>query len=202
MKISEIRSFVEKQKGKKEQLEEDLEKISDELDDAESDLIAYEKARTIIQAVSAATQEKLQFHISDITSLALEGVFPDPYSLKVEFQVRRNKTECDIFFERDSKRIEPLEASGVGAVDIASLALRIASWSMMRPRTRPTIILDEPFKHLSEEYQESASEMIKELSRKLGLQFIIVSHKPILTTYADRVFSVKIRRRKSKVTAE
>lgn len=202
MKISEIRSFVEKQKGKKEQLEEDLEKISDELNDAESDLIAYEKARTIIQTVSAATQEKLQFHISDITSLALEGVFPDPYSLKVEFQVRRNKTECDIFFERDSKRIEPLEASGVGAVDIASLALRIASWSMMRPRTRPTIILDEPFKHLSEEYQEAASEMIKELSRKLGLQFIIVSHKPILTTYADRVFSVKIRRRKSKVTAE
>lgn len=199
MKISEIRSFVEKQKGKKEQLESDIEKITEEIEEAESDLIAYEKARTIIQLVSATTQEKLQFHISDITSLALEGVFPDPYTLQVQFQLRRNKTECDIFFERDSNKVEPLEASGVGAVDIASLALRIASWSMMRPRTRSTIILDEPFKHLSEEYQEAASEMVRELSKKLGLQFIIISHKPILTTYADKVFSVKIRRRKSRV---
>jgi ABC-type uncharacterized transport system YnjBCD ATPase subunit len=152
-----------------------------------------------VRTVGLATQQELQFHISDITSLALEAVFDDPYELKVEFVERRNKTECDLKFVRGDMEIDPMTASGVGAVDVASFALRIASWSMMRPRTRPTIILDEPFRFLSENYQDKASQMLKELSEKLGLQFIIVTHEQTLSSYADRTFEVSIHKGVSKV---
>ena len=47
--------------------------------------------------------------------------------------------------------------------------------------------------------QEHASIMLKELSQKLGLQFIIVTHEPVLANYADRIFEVKIRKGISKV---
>jgi len=149
--------------------------------------------------VGLKTQQQLQFHISDITSLALEAVFPDPYELKVEFVQRRNKTECDLLFVRDDMEIDPIEASGVGAIDVAAFALRIASWSMMRPHSRNVIILDEPFRFLSTNYQEQASNMIKEISDKLGLQFIIITHEENLTPSADRIFQVKKRGKVSKV---
>ena len=61
------------------------------------------------------------------------------------------------------------------------------------------IIMDEPMRFLSEEYQENASEMIKEISNKLGIQFIIVTHNQTLTAYADKVFEVSIRKGISKV---
>lgn len=159
----------------------------------------HEQAREIIREVGLKTQEQLQYHIGDITSLALEAVFNDPYSLTVEFVQRRNKTECDLYFVRENEKVDPLSASGGGAVDVASFALRIASWSMTKPRTRSTIILDEPLRFLSADMQEKASQMIKELSEKLGLQFIIVTHEPILANYADRVFEVSIKKGKSKV---
>jgi DNA repair exonuclease SbcCD ATPase subunit len=162
-------------------------------------LIRYEKAREIVRSVGIATQQQLQYHISDITSLALEAVFNDPYELKVEFIQRRNKTECDLLFVRDGNDLDPISASGVGAIDIAAFALRIASWSMAVPHTRNVIILDEPFKHLSVDLQDRASSMIKEVSDKLGLQFIIITHDPTLASYADRVFNVSIHKRVSKV---
>jgi DNA repair exonuclease SbcCD ATPase subunit len=145
------------------------------------------------------TQQTLQVNISDITSLALEAVFPDPYELKVEFLQRRNKTECDLYFVRDGNRVDPLTASGVGAVDVAAFALRIASWSMMQPHTRNTIILDEPFRFLSENYQEQAAQMLKQISIKLGIQMIIVTHNETLASSADKVFNVSIRKGISKV---
>ncbi|MCK5016199.1 MAG: hypothetical protein KAS32_03925 [Candidatus Peribacteraceae bacterium] len=148
------------------------------------------------------TQRQLQFHISDITSLALEAVFPYPYELVAEFIQRRNKTECDLLFERDGQRIDPVSASGVGAIDIASFALRIASWSMQTPRRRNVIILDEPFRFLSVNYQEKASMMLKELSDKLRLQFILNTHETTLAEYADKVFTVKLKKGVSYVTSE
>lgn len=199
MTIQQLRQSLERQQGQKIQIERSIDQLKTDLTENKRSLRRHEQAREIIRTVGIETQRQLQFHISDITSLALEAVFDDPYELKVEFVERRNKTECDLKFVRGDMEIDPLTASGVGAVDVAAFALRIASWSMMRPRTRPTIILDEPFRFLSENYQDKASQMLKELSEKLGLQFIIVTHEQTLSSYADRTFEVSIHKGVSKV---
>ena len=199
MTIQLLRNRLEQQKGQKFQIEQSLTKLQEQLRDKKRSLIRHEKAREIVRAVGMATQKQLQFHISDITSLALEAVFPDPYSLEVEFVQRRNKTECDLFFVRNGMKVDPLTASGVGAVDVATFALRIASWSMAMPRSRNTIILDEPFRYLSEDYQEKASMMLKEISEKLDIQFIIVTHEQVLAEHADKIFQVSIKKGRSQI---
>jgi DNA repair exonuclease SbcCD ATPase subunit len=183
----------------KSQLQSQIALNRTEIASNEKLLHSHEQAREIIREVALKTMSQISFHISDITSLALEAVFDNPYRLVTDFVQRRNKTECDLYFERDGNRVDPLSASGVGAVDIASFALRIASWSMNRPHSRNVIILDEPFKCLSDNYQEKASQMVKELSEKLGLQFVIVTHNDILASYADRTFEVSIKNGISKV---
>ena len=195
-----LRNRLEQEKGRKLQLEDSISDLKDRLRDNRRSLIRHEQAREIVREVGLATQQQLQVHISDIVSLALESVFDDPYELVVEFIQRRNKTECDLHFERDGHQMKPLDSSGYGAVDVASLALRIASWSMQAPKKRNVIILDEPLRFLSEDKQERASQMIKELSDRLGIQFIIVTHNATLAGYADKVFRVRMRNKKSVVT--
>ena len=199
MNLQTIRQRLEQRKGQKIQIEKNITQLKDELTEHKRSLRRHEQAREIIREVALKTMSQISFHISDITSLALEAVFDNPYKLVTDFVQRRNKTECDLYFERDGNRVDPLSASGVGAVDIASFALRIASWSMNRPHSRNVIILDEPFKCLSDNYQEKASQMMKELSEKLGLQFVIVTHNDILASYADRTFEVSIKNGISKV---
>lgn len=194
MKIQHLRNQLEQQKGRRAQIVKSIANTNQTVKESKRSLRRHEQAREIIRTVGISTMRQLQYHISDITSLALEAVFDDPYELVVEFVQRRNKTECDLFFVRSGERMDPLSASGGGAVDVAAFALRIASWSMQRPKSRNVIILDEPLRFLSADHQEKASVMIKEISQKLGIQFIIITHEPILASCADKIFETKIRK--------
>lgn len=199
MNIKTLRSELDSRRGQEKQTARNLEQAKQRLSQYQTDLKNHEQAREVIKEVGLKTQQALAFHISDITSLALQAVFPEPYDLVVDFVQRRNKTECDLWFERDGERLSPMDASGGGAVDVAAFALRVASWSMQLPRSRNTIVLDEPMRFLSTDLQPKASEMLKQLSEKLGLQFIIITHEEELTEQADKVFEIRQRKGVSEI---
>ena len=191
--VQSLRTSLERQKGSKEQIDKSLILCKEKIRDKKRDLYRHEQAREVIREVGLQTQKTLQFHISEITSLALEAVFDDPYKLVAEFVQRRNKTECDLYFLRDKSQVDPLSASGGGAVDVASFALRVASWSMQSPRSRNVLVLDEPFRFLSENLLPKASEMLQQISAQLGLQIIMVTHSEELMEAADKIFEVSIK---------
>ena len=83
--------------------------------------------------------------------------------------------------------------SGGGAVDVAAFALRIALWKLSQMQTKnvsDTIVMDEPGRFISVDLQPKFGELIKLLSEKLSIQFIIVTHSVILSEKADKVFKV------------
>lgn len=198
-RIQQIRNSLEQRKGELFQLESSISELEKGVKKATKGLKRHEKAREIVREVGLKTQQRLSFHINDITSMALEAVFNDPYELVAEFVQRRNKTECDLYFSRWGEKVDPKEGSGVGAVDVAAFALRVASWSMQTPKKRNVIMLDEPFRYLDKEHQPLASQMIKEVSDKLGVQFIIITHEAALTIHADKTFQTRIRKGKTKI---
>ena len=202
MEIKEYQNKLQQLKGRKIQLEKSITDLTIEIRNNKRSLNQHEQAREVLREVGLKTQQTLQVHISDIATLAFEAIFDDPYELSVEFVQRRNKTECDLLFSRDGNKVDPLEASGGGAVDVAAFALRIASWTMQRPRSSNVMILDEPMRFLSVDLQERASQMIKELSDKLGIQFIIITHEPTLAAAADKVFEVSKRKGVSKIVEQ
>lgn len=191
---NEYRVKIERLKGRKQQLETDLENVSVSISDLGRQSVYCEQAQVIIQEVAQLTQEQLQYQVSELVTLALASVFENPYELELEFVQRRGRTEADLWFVRDGKRINPMEASGGGAVDVAAFALRIALWSLAKPRTRNTLILDEPLKFLKGgELPEKGALMIKEISERIGLQIIMVSHIPDQIEGADQRISVSNR---------
>jgi DNA repair exonuclease SbcCD ATPase subunit len=199
MTINSLRTALERKKGRLLQIEQNIQETKTNLTETKRSLHRHEQAREVIRECGLLTQRQLQFHISDITSLALEAVFDDPYALVTEFIDRRNKTECDLYFERDGDLVDPLTASGGGAVDVAAFALRVASWSMQNPKSNNVLILDEPFRYLSVNLLSKASEMLKQISKELDLQIIMVTHSPELVEAADAVFEVSLKNKVSSV---
>lgn len=171
--------------------------------DLQSRSKVIERASVVIRAVSEATQKKLQYQISELATMAQKAIFPNPYKVIVEFVQKRGQTEAEVYFERDGNRVDPLEASGHGPADIASFALRISLWLLSKKRSRNTFFLDEPFKNLNGvELQVATWKMVRSLSRRLGIQFIIVTQFEGLEEEADRVFKVSMRDGVSKVGVE
>ena len=163
--------------------------IQKQLEKAEQDYQNALKAREIINIVAKDTQQQLEMRITNIVSMALAAVFPDPYQFKLVFNERRNQTEADLLLVRDGEELSPVEGAGGGVLDVVSFALRIAV--LLMSNYRRIIILDEPFRHLSADLQPKASEMMKMLSDKLGIQFIMVSHEEGIIDCADNIITIK-----------
>ena len=167
--------------------QDDLDKAGKRLTAMETLLLDTEKARLIVQVVSADIQKDLEYQISNMVTLALSSVFEDPMEFKTKFVERRNQTELDFYFVKEGNEYDPMDDGG-GAKDIASIALRMAIWSIHK--TRALMILDEPSRNVSHDMQGKVSEMIKMLSTELGIQMVIISHIPEIVECADKVFNV------------
>lgn len=164
------------------------------LDEAETRVAACKGAQAILQEVAKKTQEQLQYRISELATLALAGVLDNPYSFVLEFDAKASSTAATFYFERDGAKVPPIDASGGGAVDIASLVLRMTMWSLMRPRTSNCLILDEPLKWLKGgDMPVKGAVMLQEISHRLGIQVVMVSHSPELIDGADNIIEIKRR---------
>lgn len=134
------------------------------------------QAQKIITGVAESVQRKAHERISAVVSTCLGAVFEDPYELKIHFEQKRGRTEARLRFARDGFEIDPVDASGGGAVDVAAFALRAICLVLHRPPLQRVLFLDEPFKFVSEGYQPAIKQMLEQLSRDLKLQIIMVTH--------------------------
>lgn len=155
-------------------------------------------ATVLIQETAKETQDRLRIHVQDLVQSALSSVFPGVYDFRLVFTPRRGRTEVDIFLDKDGAQINPMDSSGGGVVDVVSFALRVVSWSISG--TEPTLIFDEPLKWVSRNLRPRCAELMSELSRRLGIQMIFVTHDEELVQVADRVIIVDQKRRRSFVT--
>ena len=150
------------------------------------------EAIEVVRIVGEAAQGKLRFHVQDLVTTALEAVFGrEAYQFRMDFQVARNRTECQLWLDREDTRIHPLRGAGGGVADVTSFALRLAAWSMQTPRSRPLLVLDEPFRWLSRDLQQLASAMLRELCGQLGVQVVAVTHEQALIEAADVTYVLR-----------
>ena len=191
MQIKQIRERLLLAQGKRQQIQASLAQET-ALSQQEAATAAHcQAAQLILQESARLTQEHLQYRIGTLVSLAMESVFDDPYQLELLFENARGKTQASIQFMRNGEYISPLDASGGGALDVACFGLQVSLWTLQNPRTRPVLFLDEPLKWLKGGgLPEKGAAMLKEISEKLGIQIIMVSHAPELINHADKVFQV------------
>jgi len=194
--IQALRNRLEYKKGQLNQIQQSISDLEDKIQLGKRQLIRHERALEITKQVGLTTQKQLEYHLAEQVSLAMEAVFDDPYRLIVNFLEKRGKTEVELLFSRRDMEFPPLGSAGGGAIDIASLALRIAYWAMRRDKKiRPLLLLDEPFSQLKgEEANKRALAIMQEISKNLKLQIITISDERIpredIIDNADKVFQI------------
>jgi len=158
-----------------------------------------EEARTIFTTLSKEIQKNTKEHIENITTMAMQTVFDRPYTYHLEFEEKRNTMTCTPIIKLGQKEYIPKEDHGGAMLDIIGFIQKIVLWSMQSPRSRNTLILDEPFRFCGS-YTIKAARIVAELSRKLKLQLIIITHSVELASICDRTFEVENVKGRSKIT--
>lgn len=188
--VEKIKRSIENAELLKSAAEVKKENIKTRIEELNQKQKDIQEAKYIVQEVAKDIQNKIQFRVSELASMAMRSVFDDPYTANVEFS---KLSQANVFFEKDGERFVPRDDEvGGGVVDVASLAFQITLWSLENPRSRPVLILDEPMKWLKGgDLPEKGADLIKKLSTDLGIQVIMVSHDPSLIECADKVFKIQ-----------
>jgi len=189
------------------QLNQEVFSIRKEIQDAKIDLEKYkldieklvklksnfQEAIKILTIVLGTTQEEIVTFIEDIVTSALQHVYGEDYKFRIEFIMKRNQAEVMLVPYKGDMVYDCKLSCGGGILDIISFALRIACLALVSPQPDQVIILDEPFRNISgQEQLERCGDMIRELSRKYGLQIILITAKSIIINYVDKSFDVII----------
>jgi ABC-type cobalamin/Fe3+-siderophores transport system ATPase subunit len=191
--MTNYKSLLDQSIGRRDALQSQKDAYLQKIDYLIERQKTIEIVQALVQKVAKETQEQLKFQIEDIVKTCIDTCFPDEYDFKVEFEIKRGKTECALKFYKNGHEIDDLlESGGGGVVDMASFGIRIAAWSL--GNTANTLVLDEPFKFLSRNLQARGGEILSEISKKLGLQLIINTHIPELVEQSDKVFEVKLQK--------
>jgi DNA repair exonuclease SbcCD ATPase subunit len=193
--ISSYQKIITKKRGEVEAQIKRKNIIDNKLSELAIRSIAIEEAQVFIQQVAKATQEQLKFNLEPVVQVLLDATFPGRYDFVIDFTIERNRTAVRLVYKtKDGYERDPLKQNGGGLCDLTALALRIALWSI--GKTDNIIILDEPLKNLQPaELNRLGFEVIKSLSKKLGLQFIIVNNSigsENLLEVSDKVFEVSM----------
>lgn len=153
---------------------QEAENIIEDLDAQLDFLVSVQQS---CQIVASSIQTIAHQKIAGLVTKCLSTIFDDPYEFEILFEEKRGKTEARPIFKRRGEVIEePLKGSGGGVVDVAAFALRLASIILSKPKPRKILILDEPFKFVSEKYRKNIAGLLNDLSNSYGIQIIMVTH--------------------------
>lgn len=174
-----IDSLLSDFKLAKKQVKQEKERLA-ELQTALKDA---EQAQLIAQEVAQQIQQQAHTRIANVVTRCLETVFEDDYGFKIEFERKRGRTEAKLILLKDGHEIpDPLNADSGGVVDVAAFALRVSGIVLTKPKLRPFLAMDEPFKFVSREYRDNVRMMIEGLARDFNFQFVMVTHVTELQT--------------------
>uniref|UniRef100_A0A6M3MA13 Uncharacterized protein n=1 Tax=viral metagenome TaxID=1070528 RepID=A0A6M3MA13_9ZZZZ len=189
--VQYYRQQVDKKKARKELLEQQFLSREEEIGDKKAQAEKVTKARWVLSEVARLTQEKFKGYVESLVTMAIRSIFDRPYEFLVDFEIKRNKSECYLRVrEGDWEPYVPKDEQGGGIIDVISFALRVVLWSLQKPRSRNVIILDEPMKNMGD-LIFLGGQMLREISHRLGFQLLIVTHEKELVNIADRAWEVR-----------
>ena len=192
MNINDIKNSIEQAKGRKQSIERQITTVKEKIKDELRRKKASEQARTVIQSTAKSIQSKIEYKISELATLSLLSIMEKDWKVLIEFQEKRGRTEPQILLQIDDGfTASPKNSFGGGVKDILGQFMRFGLFGLIRPKLRPFFALDEPLKWLKGDgMPEKGAEAIHEISHKLDLQILLISHSPELIAGADKVIKI------------
>jgi DNA repair exonuclease SbcCD ATPase subunit len=194
--VNRLNEYISREEGKREKLIEHLNYNIENLDNTLKEIELLEKVAILFQKTSEFAREQAKRQIETLVTKCLQFIFENNIEFTIELDEMRNKASAEFYVENDIDGIiiktKPELSRGGGVVDIVSLALRIAFLQIHKPPIEGPLILDEPAKHVSEDYIFNVGEFLKKTSEMFNRQIIMITHNQHLSALGNKAYKVEL----------
>lgn len=194
--IEELKRFVSREEGKRDKILEQLNENKVEAEKIQANLELLEKVSILFQKTSQFAREQAKIQIETIVTKCLQFVFESNVKFVIEIEELRGKANAEFYVVNEIDdmiiKTKPELSRGGGVVDIVSLALRIAFLQIHKPGIQGPLILDEPAKHVSEDYIFNVGDFLRHTSEMFNRQVIMVTHNQHLSAISSNSYRVSL----------
>lgn len=155
-------------------------------EDARQRRILTEAARQVLEKVRVEEADRAQGVVANLVTTGLRLVFGEQYTFKIETKILRGLPHLDMWIQTEEEDLDIVDSHGGGLAEVVSFLLRVVMVVLDSSATEhKTLILDEPFSHLSDGYVPRMASFLRTLVDQTGVQLIVVSHEKELAQEAD-----------------
>lgn len=192
--IDSLKEDFHIKKGKYETLNNSKNKITIEKTRITEENDVFTQARLLLSESSKYAKEQIKYQLESMVNHGLQYIFGEDKRFEIEITESKNKTEAEFYvisiIDDVEIKTKPQDSRGGGVVDIVSLILKVAILQSYSPTIEGPLILDEPAKHVSDEYIEKVGEFLSQITQFFGRQVIMVTHNFHLSEIADNKYEV------------
>jgi hypothetical protein len=159
-----------------------------EISKLDKEIMTLDKVGNLFKHLLDVMLEKKKQDIEQLVTYGLKTVFDDQ-NLKFHIEVEPKYNSVYTTFKTEQVGVaqgDVIENFGGGVVNLESFLLRIIT--LFQTKLSPYLFLDESFAHLSEEYVENCSLLLKSLCEQMGLTIFLITHQPLMLTNANKVY--------------
>lgn len=195
--INELKSYLSKESGKREKIIEEINDSSKKIAEINTNIDLLEKVNILLQRTSEFAREQAKTQIEILVTNCLQYIFESNIEFKIEIEELYGKPNAEFYvITNDNGHIiktKPELSRGGGVVDIISLALRISFLQVHKPLVEGPLILDEPAKHVSEDFIFNVADFLKKTSEMFNRQIIMVTHNNHLSSIGTNAYRVELK---------
>lgn len=206
-KITSMEIKYQSELAVKKSIEEEILATKKSIDTLEKQIEELEIIKMLYDKTSEYSREQAKIQIENLVSRCLSYIFEKEMNFKIEIKIKNNNPSAKFFIEESldidgeikTFTYDIVDARGGGVVDIVSLALRISFIMLYENNLANIIVLDEPCKHVSEDYIHNVANFINEISEEYNKQIIMISHNAHLSAIGDINYRITNRNNTSEI---
>ena len=161
-----------------------LQSLTQEVENDKEQYVILNNASEIIKKAISDRRDAICGNLSSLGTNALQyALGSNDLEMKIVERDYRDSICSDVKVVNVSTGLETpiLGAKGGGVMDIVNTAMRIGILNFLRdPAVDGPIILDEPYKQLSKEYQPAIAELLRQIVDSFDRQVILSTHNEFI----------------------
>ncbi len=147
-------------------------------------------ALAVLQELEGAWRRSFESRLSSVVSDGLTAIFGEEIKLEVKSAVKRDATSMQLVLTQGGIEIDDIVGgTGGSLVSVLDVLLKILLL-VSAPDLRRVLVLDEAFRMVEARHLPALGQLLRELSQRLDMQFILVSHEAEMLDAADIVYEV------------
>ncbi len=183
--------LVDQAYGEREGIRRLLEQTTTDIEEAKGSIELWEKSLAVVQTLSDEARNDVIDYLRLTAENILRAIIGSHLSLKIDLTIKNNRwSATPVLIMPDGAQRDLLEGTGFGITDCLSLAQRLALLPQSPGNNFAPLIIDEPFRHLSAEYEGSAALLLSRIPRDTNRQLIVSTHISGFVQHADNVIHI------------